>query len=524
MADPDAIIIGSGHNALCAALYLVEAGWRVLILEQSSEIGGGLRTAALTGAGYRHDLYATNVGAFLASPVQRDFGEALAQTGLTFLRHDRPFASAFADGRSLPVFSDPARTAGEISAFSSRDSERWHRTAELFGRIGPHILSLPRSAMPSMKAAGHLLPLLARPSDAVRAARLAIMTCGGWTREMFETPEVRALLTPWAFHTDLGPDDPGGAAFAFIAAFSAAQHGMVVPQGGAGALSDALANVLRARGAQIMVGTKIARIDIRDGVATAVRTASGERFVARRAVVAGIAPSALIDEMLPSDTLPTSAARLRNFVNGPATFVLHLALRDALQWRAREDLSQFFYVHLNGEPELISATLRQAKQGLIPDRPMIIVGQPTVVDPTRAPAGHHVARLHVRCVPRIILGDVSGTIVERDWAAAAGSFTQRLLSLLSEHVSNLDNVLHDHAWMSPEDIERDNPNMSAGDCSGGSHHLRQHYFLRPALGWSRHRTPIRNLYLTGAATWPGAGIHGHSGYLAAQEILTQSNR
>lgn len=524
MADPEAIIIGSGHNALCAALYLVEAGWRVLVLEQSSDIGGGLRTASLTGSGYRHDLYATNVGAFLASPVQRDFGEELARTGLAFLRHDRPFASAFRDGRSLPVFSDPARTASEISAFSARDSERWRQTADLFSRIGPHVLSLPRTAMPSAAAARHLLPFLARPGDAVRAARLALMTCGAWTREMFETPEVRALLTPWAFHTDLGPDDPGGAAFAFIAAFSAAQHGMVVPQGGAGALSQGLANVLRARGAQIMVGTRVSRIDIRDGIATAVRIASGERFEARRAIIAGIAPSALINEMLSPDALPPSAARLRHFVNGPATFVLHLALRNALQWRAREDLSQFFYVHINGEPDLISATLRQAKQGLIPDRPMIVVSQPTAVDPTRAPAGHHVARLHVRCVPRIILDDAGGTIVERDWTAASGPFTQRLLSLLAEHVSNLDEVLHDYAWMSPEDIERDNPNMGAGDCSGGSHHLRQHYFLRPALGWSRHRTPIRNLYLTGAATWPGAGIHGHSGYLAAQEILARSNR
>ncbi len=524
MADPDAIIIGSGHNALCAALYLVEAGWRVLVLEQSSEIGGGLRTATLTGAGYRHDLYATNVGAFLASPVQRDFGEALAQTGLAFLRHDRPFASAFGDGRALPVFSDPARTASEISALSSRDSERWRQTADLFRRIGPHILSLPRSAMPSTEAARHLLPLLARPGDAVRAARLALMTCGGWTREMFETPQVRALLTPWAFHTDLGPDDRGGASFAFIAAFSAAQHGLVVPQGGAGALSRALADVLTARGAHIMIGTKVTRIDIRDGVAVAVRTASGERFEARRAVVAGIAPGALTNEMLPSSALPPTAARLRNFVYGPATFVLHLALRHAIQWRAREDLSQFFYVHLNGEPDLISATLRQAKQGLIPDRPMIVVSQPTVVDPTRAPPGHHVARLHVRCVPRTILGDAAGTITERDWASASAPFAQRLLSLLAEHVSNLDSVLHDCAWMSPADIERDNPNMHAGDCSGGSHHLRQHYFLRPALGWSRYRTPIRNLYLTGAATWPGAGIHGHSGYLAAQEILALSDK
>ena len=95
----------------------------------------------------------------------------------------------------------------------------------------------------------------------------------------------------------------------------------------------------------------------------------------------------------------------------------------------------------------------------------------------------------------------------------------RLLNILQEHAPNLRDVLLDRRAVSPLDLEHDNPNLVGGDCASGSQHLAQNYFCRPLLGWSRYRTPIKNLYMLGSSTWPGSGIHGSSGYLLSEILL-----
>jgi phytoene dehydrogenase-like protein len=150
---------------------------------------------------------------------------------------------------------------------------------------------------------------------------------------------------------------------------------------------------------------------------------------------------------------------------------------------------------------------------------MLIVSQTTQVDPSRAPAGQHVARVHSRAFPSEILGDAAGKIGDRDWASAKEAVADRLIDILAEHAPNVrDAVLARHV-VSPADLERSNPNLVGGDCNGGSHHLDQNYLFRPAFGWTRYRTPIPQLYMIGAATWPGSGVNGSSGYLLAQQLL-----
>ena len=76
---------------------------------------------------------------------------------------------------------------------------------------------------------------------------------------------------------------------------------------------------------------------------------------------------------------------------------------------------------------------------------------------------------------------------------------------------------------SPADLERDNPNLVGGDSLGGSHHLDQNFFFRPAFGWSRYRTPIERLYMVGASTWPGAGTGAGSGFMLAKALAGSSS-
>ena len=129
------------------------------------------------------------------------------------------------------------------------------------------------------------------------------------------------------------------------------------------------------------------------------------------------------------------------------------------------------------------------------------------------------ARPCARAVPYQILGDSLGQIAERDWDAVKERFADRLLDQLAEHAPNIRTALLARHAVSPLDLERENPNLVGGDCVSGSHHLSQNYLFRPFPGWSRYTTPIRQLYMIGASTWPGGGVNAGSGYLLAKQLL-----
>ena len=197
---------------------------------------------------------------------------------------------------------------------------------------------------------------------------------------------------------------------------------------------------------------------------------------------------------------------------------MHLALARAPGWKAADDLGGFNYLHLNGSGAEIAATYRQCLSGLLPARPLLVVSQPTALDPTRAPPGRHVMRVHVRTVPARIAGDAAGQITARDWQQAKAPFAERLLSLVEEQAPDLRACILASAIESPDEIERANPNFVGGDCVSGSHHLDQNFFFRPLRGYSRYNTPIAKLHMIGVSTWPGGGVNGGSGYILAQKL------
>src|SRR5262245_42557818 len=142
MTDADAIIIGAGHSGLVAALTLARAGWRVLVIERNAEIGGAVRTAEVTLPGFKHDLFATNVTIFTASPFYREFKADFDATGLRFLTNGFPYASAYPDGKAARVYVDPALTESEMSSHSASDLAGWRNVIALFKRTAPNFLPL----------------------------------------------------------------------------------------------------------------------------------------------------------------------------------------------------------------------------------------------------------------------------------------------------------------------------------------------------------------------------------------------
>jgi phytoene dehydrogenase-like protein len=322
-----------------------------------------------------------------------------------------------------------------------------------------------------------------------------------------------------------GPDVSGGAMFPFLEVFADMEFGMSVVEGGASRMPEALAGLLRECGGEVRTNAEVSRILAdgggRDGArVSGVELASGERIDARRAVVANLAPSVLFDGLLPDRLLPERFhSRARTYRHGPGTMMVHLALSGRPRWRAGGDLDEFAYVHIAPYVEDLARTYTDSVNGVLPDSPMLVVGQTSAVDPSRAPEGGEVLWVQGRTLPSKIRGDAAGEIEAQSWDEAKEPFANRVMRKLERYAPGLGELVLDRAVFSPEDLERHNPNLKGGDSLGGSHHLRQNFVFRPFPGWSNYRMPLENLYMVGASTWPGAGTNVTSGYLAAKEIL-----
>ncbi len=520
----DAVIVGAGHNGLACAFVLARAGWEVLVVERAGAPGGAIRTAEVTLPGFRHDLFAMNLNLFASSPFFAKHGDEL---GLELVHSDRPFASVFPDGPSIAITTDRDATRESIAAVSPDDAERWSATEQHFQRIAPHMLSLLGAPVPSLAAYRALRRGRRKlgKSWPYELSRLALMSPRELVEEHFESDEVRALVAAWGMHLDFAPDVSGGAIFPFLETFASAQHGMVLGKGGASAMVDSLVGACERRGVSFELGNGAKSIRVDDGAAIGVLLDDGVRVEARRAVVANLAPSLVFDSLVPGAAVPPAYLEaVQRFRHGPGTMMIHLALDSLPAWSASPALAESAYVHVSGHLDDMSLAYTQAQSGLLPAAPSLVVGQPTVVDPSRAPEGKHVLWIQVRMVPGEIRGDAIGEIDTTSWDEAREPVADRVLAQLEGYAPGLSERTLARHVLSPLDLERYNPNLIGGDSLGGSHHPMQYFFLRPVPGWSRYATPIKRLHLCGASTWPGAGVGAGSGFLLAKQLRRAARR
>ncbi len=519
MPDYDAIVIGAGHNGLICALYLARHGWRVLILERGPEVGGGLRSGQLTLPGFCHDRYATNLGFFAASPIYRELKAEFEGLGVRLLRSDRGYASIH-ERRMVRVYTDAERTLQDIGAIDASEREGWSKLVAFYRRVAPKFLPMFYLECPSREMWQRVSRLSFRtPGDAIRLANSMRQTSAAFASGYFRSPEMKGVLEAWGYHLDFGPHVAGGGVFAFVAALSAHLNGMPIVEGGAGRISNALRAMIERRGGQILTNADVNRIIVKGGQATAVQTIDGRQFVARRALIANVTTRNLFGKLVAPENLDARFfERTQRFRYCPGTFIIHLALDGVPNWRLSNELGGFNYVHLNASESHIEETYRASLNGLLPVRPLLVVSQTTPIDPSRAPAGKHVIRIHVRSVPGSVSGDQAGLINVQSWRDAKEPFAQRILDLVEEQAPGLRASILGQAIETPVDIENQNPNFIGGDCISGSHHIGQNFMFRPLAGWSNYATPIRNLYMIGASTWPGGGINGGSGYLLANRL------
>ena len=517
----DAVVVGAGHNGLAAAVHLLQRRWSVAVIEGAGEPGGAVKTREVTLPGFRHDLCAMNLSLFAGSPFFAAHKNELMAHGLAFVAAADCFASVFRDHTFLGVSKDLEKTTSGIAAFSSKDAAAWRAMVARFGDDAPHLFGLLGSAMPSLAALRTLWSAW-RAKGSSRLfdiGRLLLATPRDFLDANFESPKVKAMMAAWGMHLDFPPEVAGGALFPYLESMANQAFGMVIGEGGADAIIKAMSGLINAKGGEVRLKSPVAKIESASGRATGVRLADGTRLAAKKAVIANLHPQIVFHRLMDPDPIRKSfddrVARLRP---GPGTMMIHLALKSLPEWRAGDELKRFAYVHVAPDLAMMSRAFAEASAGLLPAEPVLVVGQPTAIDPSRAPPGKHVLWIQVRALPSTILGDALGHIGAMAWDAAKEAYAERVLDILDTYAPGMRcKILARSVW-SPLDLERENPCLIGGDNLTGSHHLDQNFFFRPVAGYSRYATPVRRLYLCGAATWPGAGTGAGSGYLLARKI------
>ncbi|GIU86108.1 MAG: FAD-dependent oxidoreductase [Acidimicrobiia bacterium] len=473
MADRyDAVVVGAGPNGLTAAAHLAAAGRRVLVLERAGRVGGGTRTEDLTRPGFHHDVCATVVPLAVASPAFE--GLALAGHGLEFVQPDLALAHPL-DGTFAAVCDrDWSSTAATLGA----DAGAWRRTVGPLAAGFPSLLRELAGPLPHLPRHPGLLARFGGPG-LLPATRLA---------GRFAAEPARALFAGLAAHSAQPLSRPLTSSFALLLAAAAHTVGWPVVRGGSQRLADALAGAVRAAGGEIETG-----VDVRSVAA----------LPPARAVFLDTSPpdaARLASAVLP----PARRAALERFRPGPAAFKVDYALAEPVPWSA-PDAARAATVHVGGTAREIAGAERETAAGRHPDRPFVIVVQPSRFDGTRAPAGRHTLWAYCH-VPNGSTVDMTGRIESQIERFAPGF---------------RDVVLARHV-LAPGDLERRNPNLRGGDLGGGDLSGRQ---VLPRLGLVRH--PYRlaaGVYLCSASTPPGPGVHGMCGAAAARAALRRELR
>lgn len=469
--DFDAVVVGSGPNGLAAAVTLARAKLSVLVLEASESIGGGTRSMELTLPGFIHDVCSAVHPLAVGSPFFRDL--PLHDHGLEWIHPEIPLAHPLGGGGGVSL----RRTLAE--------------TATLLGNDGPTYSALMRPLVDNWwgLAREFLQPMIHLPRDPLAFIRFGLRAIqpAQWLARRFSGEPARALFAGLAGHSFLPLSAPASAAFGLVLGAAGHAVGWPFPRGGAQKIADALAGYLRSLGGQIEIARPVARLS---------------DLPASRALLLDLTPRALVK--LAGNTLPPRYRQaLERFPYGSGIFKVDYALSAPIPWSA-EECRRAGTVHVGGtSAEIAAAEDTVARKRSLAPKPFVLLAQPTLSDPSRAPSGKHVAWAYCH-TPSGSLSDL----------------TERIETQIERFAPGFRDCILARHTMNSAALEQHNPNLIGGAVNGGSLDLK-HLLVRPVLRPNPYRTPLGGVYLCSASTPPGGGVHGMCGYHAAQWALKE---
>ncbi|MDF9717664.1 NAD(P)/FAD-dependent oxidoreductase [Nocardioides sp. ChNu-99] len=510
----DAVVIGAGPNGLVAANLLVDAGWSVLVLEAQPKVGGAVASDRGVDPDFVHDTFSAFYPLAAASPTLRDF--RLEEHGLEWLHPPAVLGHATPGGWAI-LHRDRDVTAAGLERLHPGDGQAWLDLCATWDHIGDEVVHALLAPFPPVRSGLRAATKLRRAGglDLVRMLLSPVADVG---RELFGGPGPRLLLAGNAGHADIPLDAPGSGLMGVLMSMLAQTVGFPVPAGGAGELAAALERRLVARGGEVRCGAEVTAVDVRDGRATGVM-AAGERFGARRAVVADVVAPKLYGGLVAAHHLPDRfRRRLEGFSLDPGTVKVDWALDGPVPWAVQPEHAPGT-VHVADSVDQMADALHMVSNGSVPADPFLLVGQMTTADPSRSPAGTESLWAYTH-VPQEVRDDAGGEGLTGRWdRGECERFADRVQARFERLAPGFGDRVRARRVLGPHEMEARDANLMGGSINGGTAQIHQQLFFRPVTGWGRAETPIRGLYLGSASAHPGGGVHGAPGSNAARAAI-----
>ena len=519
----DVVIIGGGHNGLVTAFYLAKAGYKPLVLERRPQPGGAAITQEFH-PGFRCSTLAHSAGP-LRPDIVRDM--QLEKHGLKLISPDVATVSLSPDGRALTLYRNLEKSAQEISKFSQKDAARYPEFQQTLSKISkviaealaltpPDIDHPSRGDLWGMLQTGRAIRKLGK-KDMYRLLRWGPMAVADLVAEYFETELLRATIAARGiFGTFLGPWSAGSSLVLLMrAAGDAHASGLAsFAVGGAGAITQAMAAAATEVGAEIRSNAEVIEVTVGNGVASGVVLSNGEEINAR-AIISNADPKRTLLKLVdPMHLSPDFVMKLQHYRMPGTVAKVNLALSGLPKFTALQDNDKALSGRILIAPEIdyLERAFDESKYGNFSKQPYLEVAIPTIGDSSLAPAGKHVMSIYMQYAPF--------KLKNSDWEKQRVALGDTVVKTLTRYAPNLPELILTHQIITPQDLE-DIYGLTSGHIFHGELALDQFFTMRPLLDWAKYNTPIKNLYLCGSGTHPGAGLTGGSGANAAREILKQ---
>ncbi len=528
-ASYDLIIVGGGHNALVTAAYVARAGVKVLVLERRELLGGACVTEELW-PGYKVST-AAYVNSLLRPEIIRDLD--LKRHGFKMLPRNPSSFTPFPDGRSLMLGPNKAMTHREISKFSAKDADALPKYEAMLERVAAFIEPTLMQTPPNpwsfnprnlLQLAKLGLGFARLGTDGQKAIEILTGAATPILDRWFESEQLKVTLATDAIIGAMASPSMPGTAYVLFHHVMGECDGIRgvwgYVRGGMGGISNAIASAALEAGAEIRTSSEVSSILVKNGEAAGVVLKDGTEITARR-VASGADAQMTFLKLLGGQDLPEDFVEaVRNIDYSSASLKINISLSELPDFKAvpgtTAGLQHRGTIHISPTMQYIERAYDNAKYGCPSEHPIIEATIPSVLDDTLTPPGHHVMSMFTQYFPYRLAPGLSLQEEKEKYA-------ERCFDLMNEYAPNFRRSVIGRQVLAPTDLEK-RFGLTGGNIMQGSMSLSSLSFMRPVPGYADYRTPIRGLYMCGAATHPGGGVMGACGYNAAREILRDMRR
>src|SRR5262245_35619488 len=521
----DAIVIGAGHNGLVTAADLAKAGRKVLVLERRDFLGGACVTEELW-PGFKVST-AAYVNSLLRPEIIRDL--ELKKYGFEMLPRSPSSFTPFPDGRYLMMGPDKEMTHKEIAKFSQKDAEAYPKYEDMLTRVADFLEPMLTQTPPD--------PFTNRIGDLWKLGKLgwgfrrlgretateAVEILTGAARPIldrwFESEELKATIATDAVIGAYAPPSHPGTAYVLFHHVMGECNGVRgvwgYVRGGMGMVSQSIAEAAKSKGAEIRTNADVGRILVADGRVVGVALKDGTEFRAKRVASGADANVTFLKLMDQKDLPPEFVAQVKKLDYSSATVKINVAVDRPPNWKAlpsdgKVGPQHHGTMHVCPDQDYIERAFDDAKYGRWARDPMLECTMATALDSTLAPEGKHILSMFVQYAPYTLKGTT--------WDAEKDKFADRCFDILEEYAPGFKSSVLHRMVIPPPDMER-LWGITGGNIMQGSMNLHTMFSFRPVGGYANYRTPVKGLYMCGAATHPGGGVMGACGLNAAREII-----